>query len=104
MWWSNKELELKEWEDCINSKKSTILAIIMLVSNKNLPVYKEHYIYFIDFAFGEGVTIIYSLENMKIYVSDIVESYKDTIIGYLVKLRYIIFITTHSTVMSCMLS
>ena len=38
---------------------------------------------FIVFAFVEGVTIIDWLENMNMYVSDIEESYKDTIIGHL---------------------
>ena len=55
----------------------------MLVPNKNPPVYKEHIIYFIGFAFGEGFTIIDCLANMKLYVSDIVEPYKDSIIGCL---------------------
>ena len=36
---------------------------------------------FIDFAFSEGVTIIYWLENMKLSVFNMEESYKDTIIG-----------------------
>ena len=35
------------------------------------------------FSFVEGITIIDFLENMSSYVSDIMESYKDTIIGYL---------------------
>ena len=55
----------------------------MLVPNKNPPVYKEHIIYFIGSAFGEGFTIIDWLANMKLYVSDIVEPYKDSIIGCL---------------------
>ena len=38
---------------------------------------------FISFSFGEGFIIIYWQANMKIYVSDIVESYIDTIIGNL---------------------
>ena len=45
----------------------------MLVTNKNLPGYKEHVI-FIVFAFGEGVTTIHFLQNMKFYVYDIVET------------------------------
>ena len=36
--------------------------------------------FFISFAFGEGITIIDWLANMKLYVSDIEESSKDTII------------------------
>ena len=56
----------------------------MLVPNKNPQGYKEHVISFIAFAFGEGVTIIYWITNMKLYVSDILESYKYTIIGNLV--------------------
>ena len=35
MWWENQELELQEWEDCINSDKTIILAIIMLVPKNN---------------------------------------------------------------------
>ena len=37
----------------------------------------------VSLAFVEGFTINYYLENMKLYVSDIEESYKDTIIGHL---------------------
>ena len=55
----------------------------MLVPNKNPQGYKEHIISFITFSFGEGVTIIDCIANMKLYVSDIGESYKDTIIGNL---------------------
>ena len=55
----------------------------MLVTNKKTQVYKEHVISFIDFAFGEGVTITYWTAKMKLYVSGIEESYKDTIIGLL---------------------
>ena len=40
------------------SKKKRILAIIMFLTLKNSPGYKEHVIYFIVFAFGEGVTVI----------------------------------------------
>ena len=36
-----------------------------------------------SFDFGEGVTITDCLGKRKIYVSEIVESYKDTIIGFL---------------------
>ena len=53
----------------------------MLVPCNNPQGYKEHAILFIVFAFGEGGTIIYWLSNMKIYVSNIEESYKYTIIG-----------------------
>ena len=35
MWWVNQYLELQEWQDYIKSNKTRILAIIMLVSNKN---------------------------------------------------------------------
>ena len=45
----------------------------MLVPNNKLQRYKEHVISFIVFAFGEGVTIIDWLENMKLYVSNIEE-------------------------------
>ena len=40
--------------------------------------------FFLVFGFSEGVTIIYCLLNMNIYVSNIVESYKGTIVGQLV--------------------
>ena len=59
MWWVNQELELQKWEDCINYKRTRILDIILLVSNKNLIGYKEHSIYFILFFFVEGVKISY---------------------------------------------
>ena len=55
----------------------------MLVPNKNPQGYKEHFISFIAFAFGEGVTIIDCLANMNLYVSVIEKSYKSTIIGHL---------------------
>ena len=55
----------------------------MLDPNKNPQGYKEHIISFIDFDFGEGVIIIDWLANMKLYVTDIEESYKYTIIGHL---------------------
>ena len=35
MWWTNQDLGLQEWEDCINPNKTRILAIIMLVPNNN---------------------------------------------------------------------
>ena len=77
-------MELQEWEDLINSNKTRVLAVIRLVSNKNLQVYKEHVILYILFAFGEGVTNIYWLANMKLYVSNIEKPYKDTKINHLV--------------------
>ena len=52
MWWENQYLELQEWEDCINSNKTIILSIMILVPNKNPYGYKEHVIFLIDFAFG----------------------------------------------------
>ena len=54
----------------------------MLVPNKNPTGYKENFISCIVFAFGEGVTIIDCLSNTKLYLSNIVESYKDSIIGH----------------------
>ena len=39
--------------------------------------------FFVAFDFVEYVTIIDWIENMRIYVSDIQESYKDTMIGNL---------------------
>ena len=75
-------MEVKQWEDCIKCKKTRILAIIMIFSNKNPPVYKEHVIYFIAFSFETGVTIIDFMANMRIYVSEIVESYKDKTFGH----------------------
>ena len=53
----------------------------MLVPNKNPQIYKEYVILFMYFDFGEGFTIIYWITNMKLYVSDIEESYKYTTIG-----------------------
>ena len=35
VWWENQHLEIQEWEDFINSNKTRILAIIVLVTNKN---------------------------------------------------------------------
>ena len=55
----------------------------MLFPKENPQVDKEHVISFIDFDFGEGATIFGYLENMKLYVSNIEEPYKDTIIGHL---------------------
>ena len=81
--WGNKYLELQQWKDFINITKTRILAIIVVVTKKNPQGYKEH-AFFIAFALGEGFTIINLQKNMKLYVSDIEESYKDTIIGNLV--------------------
>ena len=64
-------MELQEWEDFINSNKTIIIDINMLVPNKNPQGYKEHVIQFIGFDFGSGVTIIYCLSNMNLYVSNI---------------------------------
>ena len=49
MWWGNKYLELQEWEGCIKSNKTIILANIILVPNKNPHGYKGHDISFISF-------------------------------------------------------
>ena len=68
MWWFNQYLELQEWEDCINSKKTKILAIIIFVLCNNTPRYKEYVISFIAFDFGEDVTMIDWMENMNNYV------------------------------------
>ena len=68
----------------MKSNKTRTLAIIVVVPNKNPKGYKERIISFIVFAFGEGVTIFYWQANMNLYVSDIEESYKDTIISHLV--------------------
>ena len=59
-----------------------ILDIIILVPCNNPPHYQEHVIYFISFYFGEGVTITDWIVNIKLYVSEIVKPYKDTIISY----------------------
>ena len=58
--------------------------MLMSVPCNNEPIHKEHVIYIIVFSFEEDSTIIDCLENMNPYVSDIVESYKDTIISHLV--------------------
>ena len=55
----------------------------MLVPNKNPQGYKEHFISFIAFAFGEGVTIIDLISKIKLYVPDIEKLYKDKVIGNL---------------------
>ena len=56
----------------------------MLVKYKNPQGYKEHVISFIEFSFGEVINITDWILNMKLYVSNIEELYKDTIIGDLV--------------------
>ena len=84
MWWVNQYLELQEWYGFQKSNKKRVLSVIMLVPNRNTQGYKEIFILFIAFSFGEGVAIIDWLANMKLYVFDIEESYKDTIIGRLV--------------------
>ena len=75
-------MELQEWYGCTKSKKTSISAIIMLVTCKNTPEYKEYVINFTKFYFGEGVTIIDWLANMKPYVSEIVKSYEGKITCY----------------------
>ena len=50
------------------SLKSRKCYNIMFDPNKNPPGYKEHVISFIAFAFGEVITIIYWLVNMRLYV------------------------------------
>ena len=57
----------------------------MRVTNKNSPLYKKHAIYFIAFYFEKGDTIIYCLAKMKLYVSAIVEMYRDKVIYIVVK-------------------
>ena len=54
----------------------------MLVPNKNTMELKTYHFFF-AFGFLEGVTIIYCLLNMMIYVPNIVESYKGTTVGKL---------------------
>ena len=44
---------------------------MMVFTRNKLQGYKEHVIYFIAIYFGEGVTIIYWLSNMELYVSNI---------------------------------
>ena len=56
----------------------------MLVPNNNPKGYKQDGIFLLPFTFGSCVTIIDCIENIKIYVSDIEESYKDKIIGHLI--------------------
>ena len=58
MVWRNQYLELQEWENCIKSNKTIILAIITLVPKKNTGGYKEHVILFTSCTFGKFVIII----------------------------------------------
>ena len=64
-------MELQDWEDFIKSNKTRIVDINMLVPNKNPQGYKEHVIQFIGFEFGLGITIIYWISNMNLYVYNI---------------------------------
>ena len=57
----------------------------MFVPNKNSTGYKYHLIYLIEFSFGECVNTIDWIENMKRYVSKIMESYRDTSIYHMGK-------------------
>ena len=68
MYRDNQKLEQRDWEYCIKQNKTRIQAIIMLVQNNNPQGYKEHYILFIAFTFGEDVTVIDWLVNMKLHV------------------------------------
>ena len=63
----------------------------MLVANKNPQGYKECVMYVTVFYFGYGDSIIDWLANIKLYVANIEESYKDTIIGHLV-ISYIAYL------------
>ena len=56
----------------------------MLFADKKPQGHKEYVIQLILFSFVESVIVIYWLADMKLYVSKIGESYKDTIIGNLV--------------------
>ena len=58
-----------------------------------------HFFYW--FSFGEYFTIIDFLGNMKTYISDILEVYKDTIIG---KRRHRILVASNSAVLKSMCS
>ena len=53
---------------------------MMLVPNNNSPEYKGSFIYFITYYFEEYAIIIYWIASMNLYLFDIVESYKYTII------------------------
>ena len=54
-----------------------------VIKTNNPQGFKEHVISFISFAFSKCINIIYCIANMKLYVSNIEKSYKDTIIGHL---------------------
>ena len=60
-----------------------MLDIVMLLPNNKKQGNKEHVISFIAFAFIEVVTVIDWIKSMKLYLCDIEESYKDTIIVHL---------------------
>ena len=79
------------------------LSYYFVSSKNNPPGYIEHVVYYITFSFGEVVKITDCLENMKIYVSDIVVSYKDKTILHLGNSGSI-FVTSHGTVLACMCS
>ena len=80
------------------SNNTRILPIIMLITSKNSQGYKEQVILFIAFSFGQVVTINDWLAKMKLYMSDIEVSYKDTIVGNSGEFRYSGCTITHSTV------
>ena len=82
MWWENQYLVSHEWDNFINSKDTIILAIIMLVPCKNPPGYKQNVNNSIEFDLGEGVIIIYWIENIKLCFSKIVKPYKNRTICY----------------------
>ena len=80
----------------MKSKDTRVLDILVFIPC-NIPLeYKQHVIYFTTFELVEGVEINAFLENIKTYVSDIVKSYKDTIIWLFGKLRNVIIITSNS--------
>ena len=66
MCWGNQESRLQDWEDWTKFKKTRILDINKFVPNNNTPLYIEHVISSIAFAFGEGFNIIDWLANMKL--------------------------------------
>ena len=78
----------------------------MLVANNNPQGYKEHEISFIVFAFVEDVTIIDWIEIMKLYVANIEESYKDTLIVHLGNLgkKYLLLHIVQCTVLAVIFS
>ena len=67
----NQDLKLQYWDDIIYCKK--ILSIIMMVPCKNPPGYNGDVIYSIVFEFGEEVTIVDCMGNMKLHVSNTVK-------------------------------